>query len=94
MTGTQRSRPLVGGNDPLHYNTPLPLRAEYFPMGQSLRIAANSRLVHAVAESIWSRFRPLSTEAALRLHIEVDTEAPRECLAAPGLCVPRDIWSP
>jgi hypothetical protein len=85
LTSTRQSRAIIGDNDPLHYDTPLPLRTEYFPMGQSFRIATNSRLVHAVAESMWSRFRPLSNESALRLHIEVNTDELREGLAPPVL---------
>ena len=54
-------------------------------MGQSLHISANSPLVHAAAESLWSRFRPLSNESGLSLHIEVDSAHSRDGTAAPVL---------
>ena len=85
MNGAQPSRDMFDTGDPLHYATPLPLHAEYFPMGQSLRIAANSRLVHAAAESIWSRFRPMSNESGVSLHVEIDSGHSRECMPAPIL---------
>jgi len=61
----------AGSYDPLESITPLPLEAEYFPMGYRLRIATNSERVHATAESIWSGYPRLSGEQAVRLNITV-----------------------
>jgi hypothetical protein len=72
-------------SDPLHYALPLSLHAEYFPMGQSIHIAANSRLIHATAESIWSRFRPMSNKSEVSLQVEIDSGHSRESVGAPIL---------
>src|SRR5579872_5423591 len=61
----------VGPYDPLQSATPLPLQADYFPMGYSVCIATNSELVHATAERIWSGYPQLSGERAVRLNISV-----------------------
>jgi hypothetical protein len=58
--------------DPLQSTTPLPIQAEYFPMGYPLRIASNSERVHLTAASIWSRYPRLSDEPAVRLNIAVN----------------------
>ena len=60
--------------DPLQSATPLPLQAEYFPMGYRLRIATNSELVHLTAARIWSRYPCLSNEPAVRLNIAVTAD--------------------
>jgi hypothetical protein len=57
--------------DPLQSATPLPLQAEYFPMGYRLRIATNSERVHLIAARIWSRYPRLSAEPAVCLNIAV-----------------------
>jgi hypothetical protein len=63
---------LEGGHyDPLQSATPLPIQAEYFPMGYTLRIASNSERVHLTAASIWSRYPRLSDEPSVRLNIAV-----------------------
>jgi len=93
MTGTQPSRGMSDPGDTLHYATPLPLHAEYFPMGQSLRIAANSRLVHAAAESIWSRFRCISNESQVSFHVEIDSGHSRDRVAAPILRAREHLFS-
>src|SRR5579862_831537 len=56
---------------PLQSAKPLTLEAEYFPMGYRLRVATNSRQVHAIASRIWSRYRLLSAEPPVRLNIIV-----------------------
>jgi hypothetical protein len=79
LTAAQSLPATVGAGDPLHYDAPLPFEVEYFPMGQPLRIATNSRLVHAVSESVWSRFRRLSDDSPVLFHVEVvppDSEEP------------------
>jgi hypothetical protein len=60
-----------GHYDPLQSATPLPIQAEYFPMGYPLRVASNSERVHLTAASIWSRYPRLSSEPAVRLNIAV-----------------------
>jgi hypothetical protein len=69
----RESNPIVtaGSYDPLQSNTPLPLHAEYFPMGYALRIATNSERVHSTAARIWSRYPRLSGDAAVHLKIAV-----------------------
>jgi hypothetical protein len=64
----------AGGYDPLQSATPLPLQAEYFPMGYRLLIATNSELVHLTAARIWSRYPRLSNEPAVRLNIAVTAD--------------------
>ncbi len=56
---------------PLQSATSLTLEAEYFPMGYRLRVATNSRQVHAIASRIWSRYSCLSAEPPVRLNIIV-----------------------
>jgi hypothetical protein len=72
LTARERDPIAEGGHyDPLQSATPLPLRAEYFPMGFPLRIASNSERVHLTAANIWSRYPRLSSELAVRLNIAV-----------------------
>jgi hypothetical protein len=70
---------MLGGAhcDPLQSATPLPIQAEYFPMGYPLSIASNSGRVHLTAARIWSRYPRLSDQPAARLNIAVtaDSEA-------------------
>jgi len=61
----------AGPYDPLQASTPLPLQAEYFPMGYPLRIATNFERVHSTAERIWSGYPRLSGEHAVHLNIAV-----------------------
>jgi len=65
--------PVAAANpsDPLQLATPLPLQADYFPMGYPVRIATNSERVHATAERIWSGYPRLSGERAVHLNISV-----------------------
>ncbi len=57
--------------DPLSYDQPFPLEAEYFPMGLSLRIATNSERVLAEAARIWSSYPQLFDQTGVRLKIAV-----------------------
>jgi hypothetical protein len=64
----------AGNYDPLQWATPLPIQAEYFPMGYPLSIASNSARVHLTAARIWSRYPRLSDELAVRLNIAVTAD--------------------
>jgi len=64
----------AGHFDPLQSDTPLPLEAEYYPMGYRLRIATNSEHVHLTAARIWSRYPHLSDEPAVCLNIAVTAD--------------------
>jgi hypothetical protein len=61
----------IDSYDPLQSTTPLPLHADYFPMGYTLRIETNSDRVHSTAARIWSRYPRLSGERAVHLNIAV-----------------------
>jgi hypothetical protein len=73
VSGTE-SIVAAGPYDPLQSTTPLPLQAEYFPMGYPLSIATNSKRVHLTAARIWSRYPCLSDEPAVRLNIAVTAD--------------------
>lgn len=70
--------------DPLQSATPLPLQAEYFPMGYRLHISTNSELVHRTAARIWSRYPRLSNEPAVCLNISVTASDARLPPPAPS----------
>jgi hypothetical protein len=63
----------AGSGDPLQSTTPLPLQAEYFPMGYPVRIATNLERIHAIAKRIWSGYPRLSGERAVHLNLAVAT---------------------
>jgi hypothetical protein len=57
--------------DPLGYNTPLPLKREYFPLGFPLLMESNSTEVLAAAETSWPE--TAGRFSAPRLHMRVVT---------------------
>jgi hypothetical protein len=67
----------IHGSDPLSCNVPLPLEAEYFPMGHSLRIASDSVEVVSAAARLWSRFPKLSDTPPVRLKVMVSSNGAR-----------------
>jgi hypothetical protein len=69
-------------DDPLLYNTPLPLEAGLFPMGRPLRIATNSHAVIECARRLWERYPKLSAQGVVSLKIAV-SDTDREMAGGP-----------
>lgn len=67
-------QPGISQNDPLQYALPLPLEADFFPMGFPLRVATNSRDVLRAAECMWSRFSKLFDRPATRVNVAAGGE--------------------
>lgn len=70
-------QPGISRNDPLQYTLPLPLEAEFFPMGFPLRLATNSKDVLRTATQMWSRFSKRFERPATRVNVAVGGETVR-----------------
>lgn len=57
--------------DPLLYQTPLPYRRTFYPMGFGATIATNCETVIAAAESVWGRFKKMRNEPPVELRLAV-----------------------
>lgn len=67
--------------DPLLYELPLPLVANYFPLGYGLELTTNSDDVATAAARLWSRYPGIADEPSVRLRVAVsghDAERPPE----------------
>jgi hypothetical protein len=64
-------------HDPLQYTLPLPLEAEYFPMGFPLRIATNAQPALDTAAQMWSRFPQLFKQSAMRVNVTIGGDTGR-----------------
>jgi len=60
--------------DPLLYEFSLPLRESYFPLGNELELATNSRDVAEAAANLWSRYPGISADPPVRLRVAVSRE--------------------
>jgi hypothetical protein len=58
--------------DPLRYDAPLPLEAEFFPMGFSVRIATNSQRVIDAAQKVWGESSRLFDVRCSRIKVYVN----------------------
>lgn len=71
MPRISRARP----NDPLLYTLPLPLEAEYYPIGFPVRLATNAKAILDAADWMWSRFPKLFDRGAMRIKVTVIGDA-------------------
>jgi hypothetical protein len=58
--------------DPLRYDAPLPLEAEFFPMGFPVRIASNSQRVLDAAAKVWGESSKLFDARLSRIKVSVN----------------------
>ena len=64
--------------DPLLYQTPLPYRRTFYPMGFSATIATNCETIIAAAESAWNKFRQVRNERPVEIRLAVSESATSE----------------
>lgn len=62
---------IAAPSDPLLYDTSLPYRQTFYPMGFAATIATNSESIIAAARSAWSPFRKLRNEPTVELRLAV-----------------------
>ncbi len=60
--------------DPLLYELPLPLVANYFPLGYGLELTTNSDDIAVAAARLWSRYPGISDGPPVRLRVAVSRE--------------------
>src|SRR5579884_2242730 len=68
MTASQRT---AVQHDPLSYQTPLPYRRTFYPLGFPATITTNNENVIIAAETVWGRFETKRNESAVELRIVV-----------------------
>lgn len=64
-------KPLETSADPLLCHAPLPLEAEFWPLGFPLRIRTNSEAILRAAEASWGHWRKRFDQPALVIHAGV-----------------------
>ena len=57
--------------DPLLYQTPLPYRRTFYPMGFAATIATNCETIIAAAESVWGKFKKMRDEPPVEVRLAV-----------------------
>jgi hypothetical protein len=71
-------------NDPLLYDTPLPLRRTLFPLGFPATIVTNCERIVATAEELWGRFEKTCDEPPIEIRLAV-SESPVSGRPAPTM---------
>lgn len=64
--------------DPLLYQTPLPFRQTFYPMGFAATIATNCETIIAAAETAWGRFKKMRDEPAVEVRLAVSESSTGE----------------